>query len=467
MDRLEAVEIRLSEAKIDNDETRIDSEFFKKNYLIFNKLLDKIGSRPIGHFATVTDGIHTSIDFDNNSTINSLSAKSPKNNVFDLSANGYISEKQHLENPRTSLKEDDIIISTVGTIGNCAVVDKSILPANCDRHVGIIRIKEDYYARYLSTFLLSKYGYLQSTKYSTGNVQLNLFIYKIKNIKVPFISDVFQQQIENTVLKAHSFVSDSRNFYFSAEKLLLSHLGLDNYTPNCSGIAIKSLSESFGATGRLDSEYYLPKYEELEEHLNEYTAIKLCELAQLQRGSFISEEFYDETKGTMYIRGKDITGNAISHKDAVFINEQFIGNNETTINEGDLVFAQIGSVGEITLTTREFENTYISNNLGKITITSDIKPEYLLVYLKSYIGKMLFEKYLTRTSQPKISTDDMGNFLIPIIPIDIQSQITEKVQESFVLRKKSTELLELAKTAVEVAIEQGEEKAMQMLQNQI
>lgn len=88
----------------------------------------------------VTDGIHESINFDNQSDVNLISAKSPKENVFDLLNNNFISYEQHNKTSRTNLKKGDVIISTVGTIGNCAVVDDLMLPANSDRHVGIIRL---------------------------------------------------------------------------------------------------------------------------------------------------------------------------------------------------------------------------------------------------------------------------------------------------------------------------------------
>ena len=53
---------------------------------------------------------------------------------------------------------------------------------------------------------------------------------------------------------------------------------------------------------------------------------------------------------------------------------------------------------------------------------------------------------------------------IPVIKQEIQDQIAEKVQESFALRKESKRLLDLAKYAVEVAIEQGEDAAMKLLE---
>ena len=54
-----------------------------------------------------------------------------------------------------------------------------------------------------------------------------------------------------------------------------------------------------------------------------------------------------------------------------------------------------------------------------------------------------------QTAQPKISTKEIGRFKIPLIKSKIQKQITEKIQESYKLRKEAKELLEEAKRKVE------------------
>ena len=55
---------------------------------------------------------------------------------------------------------------------------------------------------------------------------------------------------------------------------------------------------------------------------------------------------------------------------------------------------------------------------------------------------------------------EIGEVLIPIIDINIQTQIEEKIKESFRLKEESKRLLEVAKRAVEMAIEKGEDLAM-------
>lgn len=51
--------------------------------------------------------------------------------------------------------------------------------------------------------------------------------------------------------------------------------------------------------------------------------------------------------------------------------------------------------------------------------------------------------------------------------MEIQEKIAAKVQESFTLRKQSKQLLEYAKQAVEMAIEQGEDMALEWLKDKV
>ena len=125
-------------------------------------------------------------------------------------------------------------------------------------------------------------------------------------------------------------------------------------------------------------------------------------------------------------------------------------------------------VGTLARVTEEFEGSFVSNNLGVIRINkgSNICAEYLHVLLTSpKIGKLLFEQKEMRTAQPKISDKDIWDFIVPTIPNDCQLEIKELIEKSFALRNESNRLLELAKTAVEIAIEQGEDKAMELLTN--
>ena len=58
---------------------------------------------------------------------------------------------------------------------------------------------------------------------------------------------------------------------------------------------------------------------------------------------------------------------------------------------------------------------------------------------------------------------EIENVIVPVLDIDKQKELSEMVQKSFALRHQSKQLLEYAKQAVEMAIEQGEDTALAWL----
>ena len=62
--------------------------------------------------------------------------------------------------------------------------------------------------------------------------------------------------------------------------------------------------------------------------------------------------------------------------------------------------------------------------------------------------------------QQRLNQETLKDLIVPIIDYTKQEKIAELVEESFRLKKQSEQLLETAKRAVEIAIEQDEETAM-------
>ena len=89
----------------------------------------------------------------------------------------------------------------------------------------------------------------------------------------------------------------------------------------------------------------------------------------------------------------------------------------------------------------------------------------MTLVLNSIVVKMQAERDAGGSVIQHWKPSEIEKVIIPILDNEVQVQITEKVQESFALRRESARLLELAITAVEVAIEQGEDKAMELLTN--
>ena len=464
MDGLECSEVLFSQLTA---ERRIDAEYFNKHDLLLKKTIENKIHVRLDDISTVTDGIHTSIDYDETSGINLISATSPKQNRFDLSRKAYISKEAHIANPRTALHENDVVISTVGTIGNCAVVEKNILPANSDRHVGIIRLKSTINPYVLSTFLLTKYGRNQTIRETTGNVQPNLFLYKIREIIIPVFGDVFQQTVKNTVTEAHTLLDKADQQYLTAEQLLENELGVDMSAISDGGVSIKSCSECFNIQNRIDAEFYQPKYDKIQEAIKNYdkNAKSLNEIAAYVFTGECAKEYFTYQKGFLhYIRGTNIHDGLVD----VDVNYSVVPDNHSKlVSSGDIVTGRVGTIGKFGVISDELNGAACSDNVLCFRLPDSYQPNVYALYFNSAPIRELTDRMSRGSVQQRLNQETLRELIIPFIPVPVQDQINSQITLSFLLRAKAEQMLEYAKQAVEMAIEKDETTAAAWLEDKI
>ena len=108
----------------------------------------------------------------------------------------HISDKCHLAMKRSQLMKGDILFSIAGAIGRCAIVNDSILPANINQALAIIRLKTD--TRLSRGFLLaalkSSYVEKQYLALKRGAAQLNLSLKDVGSFVVPVPTEKKQNE---------------------------------------------------------------------------------------------------------------------------------------------------------------------------------------------------------------------------------------------------------------------------------
>mgnify|MGYP005957251835 CR=1 FL=1 len=97
---------------------------------------------------------------------------------------------------RSQLEENDILFSIAGAIGRTAIVPSSILPANTNQALAIIRIPQNAInLRFVLYALQSQAVEEQSEKQKQGVAQLNLSLKNIADILIPLVSSEKQDEI--------------------------------------------------------------------------------------------------------------------------------------------------------------------------------------------------------------------------------------------------------------------------------
>lgn len=462
MDGLECSEI----SKNDLERTlRIDSEFYQKENLNVEKLLHKTEYFPLTKFTSVSDGNHMAIsDRFITDGIPYYRGQDVKSFFIEDSQPICIDEESFGSSymMRSHLQKGDVLLSIVGTIGKLSLVNSN-RKATCSCKLAILRPQKGVSGEVIATFLTSKYGQNQIKKYTRGAVQMGLILEDMDQLLVPNFSNEFVTKITELFTDMNQAKTNSIVVYDEANRLLLDRLSIKTQFKDNSIISTsKLLSESFKVSGRLDAEYYQPKYEEIEAAIKRGDYTTLDKISDIESGEFVSETLYTND-GVPYIRGTDITSLSIDMENAVKVDTSL--NNLKTIEVEELAFAMIGSVGNVSI--NRTKKAIVSNNLGTIKPHNSKLSNYLLAYLNSDLGQTLFEKYQTRTAQPKIRKEDVGKFLVPILSNNDVEFISKKINESFELKEKSNKLLDIAIKTVEIAIETDEESALLWLESQM
>lgn len=441
------------------------AEYFGKSVLTAIHRLQSLKAQPLAAIATITDGIHTSLPFVGNGEVKVLSAKHPKENFIDCGQFETVTAEFHAANPRTALRESDVLLSTVGTIGNAAVVTKDILPANSDRHIGIIRADVGGPNPYfVSTVLISYYGRIQSFRETTGNVQPNLFISKIGRLLIPRFSNKFEGKVAEQVQQAYVMRKLASNYLETAEKTLLHALGLDAWTPPEALSYVRSSSEAFAA-GRFDAEYFHPAKAQALADLRAASDVRVGDLFDS-----IRELWQPANAASAPVRNYDLTDALDPFLDPTKppVTPEEIASTKKQIVAGDLVVSRLRSY------LREIAVVLPGDSVPSVASTefivlrskkgSALSVEALLIYLRSRLPQIVFKWSQDGSNHPRFDERELLSLPLPRVLISGQEIYLAAVREMVAQRQRSTQLLDAAKRAVEIAIEDSEAAALAYLQ---
>lgn len=454
---LDATEISLSKLLESNEVFRIDAEYFGTEALAVIGRLRGRGTAPLASLAVITDGIHTSLPFVDDGAVKVLSAKHPKENFIDRSQFETISAGFHAQNPRTALRENDVLISTVGTIGNSAVVTPDLLPANSDRHIGIVRLHKGTISPYvLSTFLLGRYGKTQSVRETTGNVQPNLFISKIGQLLVPRFTEEFEKNIATNVQRAYQLREESAEQFAQAESSLLHALGLKSWHAPESLSYVSNSSEVFAA-GRLDAEFFTPRVHNMLARLDR-DDLTIQDVAPSRK-----ERFAPATSGDFhYIEiggiGADGTAQAerLPQREAPSRATQFV-------RGGDVVTSTVRPVRRLSAVIEPSQDGFVCSSGFVVLRPQAVKADVLLTYLRLPPICALMDLHTSASMYPAISEADLLALPIPKIATATQQAIETWALAARQAKRRATQLLDAAKRAIEIAIEESETAAQNYL----
>lgn len=212
----------------------------------------------------------------------------------------------------------------------------------------------------------------------------------------------------------------------------------------------KKLSDSFLASGRLDAEYYQPKYDLLFEKLKGFPTATIKEIANIQKSIEPGSDAYQE-EGIPFIRVANLSKFGLSNSDVKLDTTQFA---DTIRPQKDtILLSKDGSVG-IAYKMEETQDVITSSAILHLQLTTpNVLPDYLTLVLNSIIVKLQAERDAGGSIIQHWKPSEIEHVIIPILPMNEQQMIANKIKQSFKMREDAQDLLLQAKCIIETAIE--------------
>lgn len=462
-------ELKLSEALEDNEKKRLDSGYFLKQMLeteqrirSYSQGYDELGEI----FSRFSKGI-----FDINASYYTESGI-PFLRIGNLSKTlisegddlAYIPEEIHSDEIKTEILRGDIVISKTAYP---AAAISYLERANTSQDTIATSLstygKDNYISEFVVVYLNSCFGKLLSLRQFQGNIQMHLGLDDGRKIPIIRASLEFQEKIRTLVLKAYAVGEKSRTNLQQAETLLLSALGLEQWQPPEALTYERSAKEVFEA-GRLDAEYFHPAKKTALAQISDFASVPVSTLFSSIRELWNPSE----AEATLEVQNYDLTAALQPFLDPQepFTEAREIGSTKKVFQKGDLVVSRLRSyLKEIAVVSHESKKMMVgSSEFIVLRPAQDFfTADALGLYLRSEIPQIILKWSQDGANHPRFNQEELLRIPVPEKIVDMNDELTRISVNIREAHRTSSQLLEMAKRAVEMAIEESEAAALTYL----
>ncbi|MGQ7262913.1 hypothetical protein [Vreelandella sp. V005] len=464
MEGLEASVISLSNVEHDNGKTRIDSGYFSKIAIVAERRIEALPNRKLGEISsTFRKGIFdikADTYVEPHSGVQFLRIGDLRNGLIRKTSTAWIDRLAHETERKTALKYGDLVLSKTAYPAAAFV---NIAECNTSQDTIAVRLnaegKKNFRTGFISSFLNTRHGYALMERRFQGNVQQHLSLEDGKAIRIPLFSIALQERVHALVVDADRKGNDVAFFQQKAEETLFAALGLENWTPQ-EPLSYTACASDSLAAGRWDAQYFRPLFDEVEQRLTVTgRAVKLGKILDINsRGR---QPKYTE-EGLSVVNSKHVRTNKVMIDDENRMAME--ADSPVVIEKGDVLLngTGVGTIGRAAAYLHD--QRALPDNHVTVLRSDRVDPIYLAVFLNSQLGQLQIERHIKGSSgQIELYPNDIAKIVFWDAPDHVQTEIREAVLSAFNQERRAKELLEAAKRAVEIAIEDGEATALAFL----
>lgn len=386
----------------------------------------------------VTDGEHGTVKDDNNGNYFLLSCKNIKNGLINITSNERkINEESFYKiQKRIKLEKNDVLITTVGTIGEMAIIEDENINYCFQRSVGIIKPNKELVNPYFLYYSLrNELG--QIATLIKGAVQKCLFINDMKMIEVS-LPDLKTQnkmvKVLQNIDKKIKLNDETNNNLLEQCRCLYKEWFIDfNFISK--GVKYKDNNGKMieSEKGLIPVGWIYKRIDELDLDISD--------------GNYSSkyptkQEF--QTEGIPFIRGTDFNGYSISRKNLMYITpEKHEILKKGHLKKNDILITTRGEIGRIVFVSDYFIDSNINAQL--IRINGDKR------YPRSFLGMSLLSDYVQNDIKSLVTGTALQQ-----LPVGKFNQVKIIVPDDEEIIKSFDSIVEVALKKIQENEEQNE-----------
>lgn len=319
------------------------------------------------------------------------------------------------------VKENTVLISRSGTIGNVTLVNKTLSELLVSEHA--IRLECFDYAGYVYTYLKTEIGKKLVCSNIYGAVIQQIEPEHLASVPIPNAPEEIKKKIHDLIMRSYELRDESNELLDKAEQILVGELKLPpieemlNAEDTVETFSVK-LSE---LNKRADASYHVPVVKaivnHLKEHADEVTTIGDERISKqvILPGRF-KRVYVEEGYGRVFIGGKQLGELDPTNKKYLSL-AQHSGRIEEqlALHENMTLITCSGTIGKVTLVGKHWENWAANQHIIRVVPASKEMAGYISVFLSSEYGYHLITRYTYGSVVDEIDDNHVRDIAFPLL----------------------------------------------------
>lgn len=467
LEGLEISEIQFSEAVHGTATARIDPEYFNRSALETlarlkqpKKLGDlvKTGYRVVYESTEAIDRV----EGEKLGLPYFLQAADITTPFINVESMGCVQESDWIRYPMGRVKPGELLIEVKGKAEKIALVPedfpkRTLVTGSCFK----LSTRDEIDQYFLAAYLTCRYGQILKNRLKTNLLISYLAKNDLYSLPVPDASPNFKERIREVFVRCFEKERNSQIEIRAAESSLLDAIGLVGWQAPEPLSYVHRSRDAF-ASGRLDAQHFQPRFRALTDFIKA-TGQGACLadwLNENQRGK--QPEYVED--GLPVVNSKHVLRGEVrldgDNRNASFADDDLL------IRHGDVLMngTGVGTIGRVAPYLHAYP-AIPDNHVTILRPKQGLDAVYLSVYLNSMPGQWQVDERLRGSSgQIELYPTDIAQFTVWIAPPAVQKDIRRSVEKSYDQKQCATRLLEAARRAVEIAVEDSEIAALKYLE---